>query len=118
MYRFTTPMMIFALTLGYQAAHAAPPQDPPSRVVQFADLDLSRTYGAAVLYQRLKGAAETVCAPLDDRDLGRHAAFRGCVRSTLSSAVRSVNQATLTAYYKTKVKGRTAPVQVAQQQVP
>src|SRR5580700_8324237 len=67
MFRFTTTMMIFALALGLQSAHAAPLQDVPSVVVHFADLDLLRSEGATVLYQRLKGAAETVCAPLDDR---------------------------------------------------
>jgi len=62
MYRFTTPMTIFALAVGFQSAHAAPPENVPSAVVHFADLDLSRSAGVTVLYQRLQGAAETVCA--------------------------------------------------------
>ena len=76
MYRFTTTVMIFALALGFQSAYAAPPESVPSIVVHFADLDLSRSEGAAVLYQRLNGAAETVCAPLDGRHLGRHMSSR------------------------------------------
>ncbi len=115
MHRFTTTMMILATGLGFQSAHAATPQELPARIVQFADLDLSRTQGAAVLYQRLKGAAETVCAPLNDRDLGRNAAFKACVQRAVSAAVANVDQATLTAYYNMKVNGRTAAIRVAQQ---
>jgi UrcA family protein len=114
MYRFTTTMTIFALALGFQSAHAAPPQDVLSVVVPFGDLDLSRSAGAAALYQRLKGAAETVCAPLDDRDLARHMSFRACVQSAISTAVAKVDQPALTAYYETKTIGRNATIQIAQ----
>jgi UrcA family protein len=114
MYRFTTTMMIFALALGFQSAHAAPPQDVPSVVVHFADLDLSRSEGATMLYQRLKGAAETVCAPLDDRDLARHKHFMACVQSAISSAVAKVDQPALAAYYEAKTKTRNATIQIAQ----
>ena len=116
MYRFTTTMMIFALALGFQSAYAAPPENVPSIVVHFADLDLSRSEGARVLYQRLKGAAETVCAPLDDRDLARRMSFKACVQNAISTAVAKVNQPTLTAYYETKTNGRNATIQIAQMQ--
>ena len=114
MYRFTTTMTIFALALGFQSAHAAPPQDVLSVVVHFGDLDLSRSAGAAALYQRLKGAAETVCAPLDDRNVARHMSFRACVQSAISTAVANVDQPALTAYYETKTIGRNATIQIAQ----
>ena len=114
MYRFTTTMMIFALALGFQSAHAAPPQNVPSVVVHFADLDLSRSEGATVLYHRLKGAAETVCAPLDDRDLARHMSFKACVQNAISTAVAKVDQPALTAYYEAKTNGRNATIQIAQ----
>ena len=114
MYRFTTTMMILALALGFQSAHAAPPQNVPSVVVHFADLDLSRSAGATVLYQRLKGAAETVYAPLDDRNVARHMSFRACVQSAISTAVAKVDQPALTAYYEAKRNGRNATVQIAQ----
>lgn len=115
MYRFTTTMTMFALALGFQSAYAAPPENVPSIVVHFADLDLSRSEGAAVLYQRLKGAAETVCAPLDDRDLARHMSFKACVHSAISTAVTKVDQPALTAYYEAKTHGRNATIQIAQQ---
>jgi UrcA family protein len=113
MYRFTT-MMIFALVLGFQSAHAASPENVPSVVVHFADLDLSRSEGATVLYQRLKGAAETVCAPLDDRDIARHFRFKACVQSAISAAVAKVDKPALTAYHESKMSGRNATIQVAQ----
>jgi UrcA family protein len=114
MYRFTTTMMIFALALGFQSAYAAPPQNVPSVVVHFADLDLSRSEGARVLYQRLKGAAETVCAPLENRDLARHMKFKACVQSAISTAVAKVDQPTLAAYYEAKTNGGSATIQIAQ----
>jgi UrcA family protein len=114
MYRFTTHTMMFALALGFQSAHAAPPQAVRSIVVRFAELDLSRIQGASILYQRLKGAAGTVCAPLDDRELARHISFTACVQNSISTAVAKVNQPALTAYYATKTNGRNATIQIAQ----
>ena len=113
MYRFTTTMMIFALGIGFQSAHASS-QDVHSMVVNFADLDLSRSEGAAVLYQRLKGAADIVCAPLDDRDPERHLGFRACVQQAISTAVAKVDRPALTAYYEAKTSRRNATIRIAQ----
>jgi UrcA family protein len=114
MYRFTTTMTMFALALGFQSAYAAPPENAPSVVVHFADLDLSRSEGATVLYQRLKGAAETVCAPLENRNLVRHVRFKACVQSAISTAVATVNRPALTTYYEAKMNSRNAIIQIAQ----
>ena len=38
--------------------------------VRFGDLDLSTTAGAKTLYQRIRGAARTVCGEEEDYDLG------------------------------------------------
>ncbi|HYL02700.1 MAG TPA: UrcA family protein [Steroidobacteraceae bacterium] len=78
MNRFTTTMMISALGLASQLADAAPPQDPPAVIVRFADLDLSHGQGITVLYQRLKAAAEAVCAALNSRDLGSQTRYKMC----------------------------------------
>ena len=114
MYRFTTTMMIFALALGFQSAHAGSPQNVPSVVVHFGDLDLSRSEGATVLYRRLRSAAETVCAPLDDRGVARHMSFKACVQSAISTAVAKVDQPALTAYYEAKANRGNATIQIAQ----
>lgn len=114
MYRFTTPMMILLLAPGFQLAHAGPAGDVPSKVVHFGDLDLSRSEGAKVLYQRLKGAAESVCAPLDALDLSRHMNYLLCVRGAITRAVTKIGQPALTAYYEAKTNGRNSSIQIAQ----
>jgi UrcA family protein len=107
-------MMILGLALGFQAAHAAPPQDVPSIVVHFGDLDLARSEGVTVLYQRLRSAAETLCAPLDDRGVARHMSFKACVQSAMSTAVARVDRPALTAYYEARANRGNATIQIAQ----
>lgn len=116
MYRFTTTMMIVALSLGSQLTHAASPQDVHFIDVHFADLDLTRSEGVAVLYQRLEAAAKSVCASLDARDLTSQAHFKGCVESAIDSAVAKVDRPALTAYYKARTNDRNAAIQIAKNQ--
>jgi UrcA family protein len=113
MNRFTTMMMISALGLGSQLAEAASPQDPPAVIVRFADLDLSHSQGVAVLYHRLKAAAETVCAPQSGRDLKSQARYSMCWHSALGTAVAKVDQPALTAYHRAQFEGRNATFQIA-----
>jgi UrcA family protein len=101
MHRITSMVIISALALRC-VAYAGPALDRPQVVVHFADLDLSRSQGAAVLYRRLRAAAETVCAPLDDRELGRHLRFKACAQSALSRAVAEVDRPALTEYYRAR----------------
>ena len=101
MYRFTSMVIISALALTC-VAYAEPAPDQPQVVVHFADLDLSSSQGAAVLYRRLRTAAETVCAPLDGRDLERHMRFEACEQSALSRAVAEVDRPALTEYYRAR----------------
>jgi len=116
MYRFTTTIMIFGLGLSSQLTHAAPPQGTHFVDVHFADLDLTRTEGASVLYQRLLGAARTVCASLDARDVASQMRFKGCVETAIGSAVAKVDRPALTAYYKARTSGRNAAIQIAKNQ--
>ncbi len=114
MYRLTTAMIIFALALGIQSARASGPDSAPSVIVRFADLDLSRSEGATALYRRLKGAAETVCAALEDRELARQTLFKACVQGAISAAVAKIDQPVLTAYYAAKTNDRNATMRIAQ----
>jgi UrcA family protein len=116
MYRFTTTMMILALALGSQLTQAAPPQDVHFVDVHFADLDLTRSEGATMLYQRLAGAARTVCASLDARDVASQMRFKGCVETAIGSAVAKVDRPILTAYYKEHTSNRNAAIQIAKNQ--
>jgi UrcA family protein len=114
MYRITTMIMICTLALANQAANADAATDARATIVRFADLDLSRTEGAAALYHRLRNAAQSVCAPVDSRDLASYARFKGCLRSAMEAAVAKVDQRTLTIYYRGLNETRNAPTQIAQ----
>jgi UrcA family protein len=82
--------------------------------VRFADLDLSHSQGATVLYQRLKTAAETVCASHNGRDLGSQMRYKACWHSALDAAVAKADQPALTAYYRAKSGRGNATIQIAQ----
>jgi UrcA family protein len=113
MYRFTSSSLIIA-TLGLiSLAHAAPVPDAPQMTVHFADLDLTKVDGAAVLYKRLRAAAETVCGPREDRDPAKAAAFKKCVQSALASAVMRVDRAELAAYYRAHAEPRNTSMRLA-----
>jgi UrcA family protein len=71
-------------------ATAGSPADS-SRTVGFADLDLTRPAGVAVLYQRIRTAALEVCRPLLERDLTFAAHSRSCVQDAIARAVDEVN---------------------------
>ena len=83
-------------------ANAGSPDQSAQRTVRFADLDLSRPAGVAVLYQRIRMAAREVCQPLDERDLMLLAASRSCVRDAIDHAVDDVHSLTLSRYHQTK----------------
>jgi UrcA family protein len=116
MYRLTTIITIVGLGLISQLAHADAPQDVHLIKVHFADLDLTRSEAAAVLYQRLAVAAETVCTSLEGRDLAGQMRFRGCVETAIGSAIAKVDRPVLTTYYKTRTNGRHTAVQIAKNQ--
>jgi UrcA family protein len=94
---FVTLASIVVLTLGLDAAYAE--EAPKSLTVQFADLDLSKDAGAATLFNRIKGAAQSVCSTHSGgttlRDKQQHAA---CVEFALSNAVARVDRPELTEY--------------------
>jgi UrcA family protein len=114
MYRFSKPMMIFALGFSLQAAHAAPSADTPSVIVRYGDLDLSGRQGATALYERITKAAQTVCNVLDGRDLAMRSGFEGCVQTAIRTAVAKVGQPALTAYAASKTNHRYATIRLAQ----
>jgi UrcA family protein len=116
MYRLTTAITIFGLGLGAQLTYAALPQDVHFVEVRYSDLDLTRSEGAAALYQRLQAAAKSVCASLDARDLASQMRFRDCVQTGIGSAVAKIDRPVLTAYYKAHTNGRDATIQIAKNQ--
>jgi UrcA family protein len=70
--------------------------------VRFGDLDLSTPAGAKTLYQRIRGAARTVCGEEQDYELGldtRHY-WNNCFKSAVSGAVDKVHSPLLQAVHR------------------
>jgi UrcA family protein len=107
MYRFMTLTMVLALAMVRQLAFA----EPAELAVNYSDLDLSRTEGAKVLYQRLVHAARITCSP-DKVSLENQERYYECIHSAVAAAVAKVDRPALTAYYQAKTP-HGAPIQVA-----
>ena len=87
--------------------------DVRTRVVQFADLDLTRSAGVMVLYARIKSAAREVCKPINARALAASQAAHECLAESIARAVADVNAPALTGYHLAKT---AQTITVAQRQ--
>ena len=87
--------------------------DVRTRVVQFADLDLTRSAGVMVLYARIKSAARQVCEPINARALAASQAAHECLAESIARAVADVNAPALTGYHLAKT---AQTITVAQRQ--
>jgi UrcA family protein len=66
--------------------------------VKYGDLNVSSTSGAASLYNRIRGAADTVCHPFqpaNPADLHARKVFAACVQKAMSKAINEVNEPAL-----------------------
>src|ERR1700675_31938 len=89
-----------ALASSFSAVTAADP-GAVNITVKFADLNISSTSGARVLYERIRAAAQAACAYYwfhTDADEAR------CVRDAVANAVTRINQPALSAVYNAKYK--------------
>ena len=97
----TTALTAGALAAGSLStiARADSTMAPPSMTVFYGDLNINDVRGAAVLYQRIRFAAETVCRDLGrGRQLALLSRYKSCVRSAIGEAVSHVNRTALTEY--------------------
>ncbi|MGD0504678.1 MAG: UrcA family protein [Steroidobacteraceae bacterium] len=90
---------------------AADPMDPPQTTVKYADLNVSKSEGAAALYARIQRAARQVCPPLDLRNLSSEA-HAVCVHKAIADAVAKVDQPALFAVYSAH-NGQPTPIVLA-----
>jgi UrcA family protein len=97
-----TLLVVLICSLNGVAGAGEANAEPPKRVVKFADLDLTRTTGAAALYARLRSAARLVCEPTGERSLQSIVLMRRCVEQSIERAVAAVNAPALTDYYLAK----------------
>jgi len=87
------------LSGAFSAAHADTSIAPRSETVRFADLDINHADGAAVLYRRLKHAAEFVCRDMEPgRELGRAQAYGDCIQEALDHALARIDSGAVAAY--------------------
>ena len=93
-------LVILAMTWVANAAHAD--EAVPHKVVRFKDLNLNSTEGAAVLYGRIKSAANEVCGNQDRFNLSRAHTIQICINEAVSRAVAQVNSPMLTSLYQVK----------------
>ena len=89
-----------ALLFGSPAQGHSTADDPPSVVVDYSDLDVSRAIGARKLLGRLWHAAHVVCGQVPDiRDLDRLARFHSCVKASMDRAVADTHLPLVIALY-------------------
>ena len=102
--------IVSAVTSGFcAAAVASDSTDAPHVVVQYGDLNQSNAQGAAMLYRRIRSAAETVCPGLEHASLASKRIEDACIQKAIADAVIKVNQPALFVVYNAK---NTAPLPV------
>jgi len=94
--------IIFASASIASAPNAAQADEVAHKVVRFKDLNLSSTEGAAVLYERIKRAAQEVCGTWDNYDPSRLHLMQTCINDAVSRAVAQVDRPMLTSLYNAK----------------
>ena len=98
--------VLLLLAGAWQCSALAAPATPAARdteqlTVYFGDLNIDQTAGAAVLYRRIKHAAERVCGEphLPDSHMVS-ASWRKCVAQAIDGAVVAVDRPALTVYHR------------------
>jgi len=84
----------------------------PQAHVSYADLNLNTHAGATVLFRRILGAADQVCALPLERDLAHVAETKACKARVMAQAVGALDNPNLTEVYEQRV-GNTASIQLA-----
>jgi UrcA family protein len=74
----------------------------PQVHVNYADLNVDSPAGAAVLYQRIRRAADQVCSTVDVRNLAGYAATEACKSRAIAEAVATVQNPSLTKVFELK----------------
>lgn len=82
---------------GLHATAKAADQPPPSQKVSYADLNISKPAGAAVLYRRIVKAAHQVCEDNSVKGLASYQLINHCVDRAITQAVNDVGSPALSA---------------------
>jgi UrcA family protein len=84
-----------ALALCTANVASADEPNPPTKTVNYADLDIEQPAGVKVLYRRIQAAAKQVC-PRQMDSVDMIAAQQACINKAIDDAVKSVNVVALT----------------------
>ncbi len=79
-----------ALAVLPTSASVADEQAAPTRVVTYADLDLSKPAGVQTLYHRIRAAARAVCEISVGSDRFLFAKEQSCIDRAITDAVKNV----------------------------
>ena len=93
------------LATATQVTQAAEPNTPTNhyaRVVRYTELDLTRTTGVTILYDRIKRAAQAVCDPFRGYSVHQFRYEQECVEQAVAEAVARVAHPNVTAYHEAK----------------
>ena len=105
----TVAMVVFAgvppLLLTGLATAAVSDDAAPSVTVRYHDLNLNDPEGVAILYGRIRRAADEVCHSLDGRDLMRESFWSECFNHAVAKAVNTVHNTSLSAYHWQRIRG-------------
>lgn len=97
-----------------QMAQAADGVDArPALTVHYSDLNLDTPTGAAVLYQRIRHAAEQVCGKADSRRLEEIVVAQDCMDKAIASSVSAVGNAQLTSQYVARLSKASKQIVLA-----
>jgi UrcA family protein len=98
-YRLVAVSSLVAVLCAAQAPAADRSDSLRSQTVSYRDLNLNTIEGATILYQRIRGAASTVCGGDAGRRLEEWQAYNGCFKHAIAQAVVKVNSPMLTAVH-------------------
>ena len=90
---------ILTLALGFAVFCAA---EDPQVTVTYRDLAVTTPQGAAMLYGRIRFAADEVCSPLDHGDLSSKAHKNARMDKAIAEAVMRVGESQLFSVYNSK----------------
>jgi UrcA family protein len=86
------------------AANADDALAPPTRTINYADLNLENVRDARTLYARIKDAAKSVCSSSSPPGRNNQGAWRRCYHDAVSTAVVRVNNPLVTAVHAGTIK--------------
>ncbi|MGO9512840.1 MAG: UrcA family protein [Steroidobacteraceae bacterium] len=84
-------------------------EEARSVTLQYHITDLNTPEGVANLYRRIRGAAASVCSPLESRLLELKVLWNDCFSHAVANAVQAVHNQKLSAYHWQRIRGWKEP---------